>query len=219
MENNFNQEFVNQFIENAIVRNMRQDQRGSRYGDIGRFWSNIPDSVNISREDGNGRDSNLVFNMNTLSFETNINSEEMSSEDASLTEMRARIADSLRSDWAINSELRRALGETSLREELDGDFILEGTLSDHNRSEPAGTIDRGTMSHVRSEYDMGNRDFSTSDMAPEEDDDHAEIFEENKELEALNVKLRQALVFAIRMADNAEYVKSMVEDSFEDILA
>jgi len=112
----------------------------------------------------------------------------------------------------------------SFTQEYDGNF----NDNDANifRSSPSGELYFNTnnnTAHINiagEEVPFMPSDFSSPTINPPEEtiDDIAELVEENMELEALNVKLREALVFAIRMADNPDYVKRMVENSFPDIL-
>jgi len=130
-------------------------------------------------------------------------------------------------EWEPNPYIQTtARGPASFTQEYDGNF----NDNDANvfRNSPTGGLYFNTNDNtIQVATGMGDTTFTPSDFSssatatnvPEETrDDSAELAEENIELEALNVKLREALVFAIRMADNPAYVKRMVKDSFLDIL-
>lgn len=210
MENELRSNFLRDFVDSARARSgatsstlseSRSDPQGFWSNERNRIWPRYSLDENTVAENADPLEEasgNISYDIRTRTFNVANPLEEESDTpdyDGIVSEMRdSIIADTM-------SGMRRR--ESSFASQYRSNFLPE---------EDQLVFDPGRYDNLR------QRSAPMPTIDPVEDDDHSEIFEENKELEGLNVKLREALVFAIRMADNPEYVRRMIDDSFPDIL-
>ena len=194
MEPQFDTQFMRDFVE--ISRNRSADDGGVRRN-MDTYYQNLlstpTESVPVQNAPG------FSYDPIRRTFSTNEIIESVVAPVSSLEEMRDNIFSRLNEE---RDERNQGL--------FNREFI--GQFSD--RETPIFNV-RPQDERVTAEYGGGVR---PPEDAPFEEDDHLEIFEENKELEAMNVRLREAVVFAIRMADNPEYVRRMIDDSFPNVV-